>query len=36
MELEDSLNKKVDIVFDSSYIDEYLKKAIMEDMIKLC
>ncbi len=35
-ELEDSLNKKVDIVFDSSYIYEYFRKAIMEDMIKLC
>lgn len=35
-ELEKSLNKKVDIVFDSSYIDDYFKMKIMEDMIKLC
>ena len=35
-ELEDSLNKKVDIIFDSSYIDDYFKTQIMEDMIKLC
>ncbi len=35
-ELEDSLNKKVDMVFDSSNVDDYFKKEIMEDMIKLC
>lgn len=35
-ELEKALNKKVDIVFDSSYIDDYFKMQIMEDMIKLC
>ena len=35
-ELEDALNKKVDIIFSSSKIDEYFKKQIMEDMIKLC
>ena len=35
-ELEEALNKKVDIIFDSSFIDEYFKKQIMEDMIKLC
>lgn len=35
-ELETALNKKVDIVFDSSYIDEYFKSQIMEDLIKLC
>ena len=35
-ELEEVLNKKVDIIFDSSYIDDYFKKQIMEDMIKLC
>ena len=35
-ELENALNKKVDIVFDSSYIDDYFKMQIMEDMIKLC
>ncbi len=35
-ELESSLNKKVDIIFDSSYIDEYFKQQIKEDLIKLC
>lgn len=35
-ELEHSLNKKVDIIFDTSYIDDYFKTQIMEDMIKLC
>ena len=35
-DLEEALNKKVDIIFNSSYIDEYFKKQIMEDMIKLC
>ena len=35
-ELEKALNKKVDIVFDSSYIDDYFKIQMMEDMIKLC
>ena len=35
-ELESSLNKKVDIIFDSSYIDDYFKQQIKEDMIKLC
>ena len=35
-ELEKALNKKVDIIFESSYIDEYFKKQIMEDLIKLC
>ena len=35
-ELEVALNIKVDIVFDSTYIDEYFKKEILEDMIKLC
>lgn len=35
-ELEKALNKKVDIVFDSSYIDDYFKMQIMDDMIKLC
>ena len=34
-ELEEALNKKVDIIFDSSNIDEYFKNQIMEDMIKL-
>lgn len=35
-ELEVALNKKVDIIFDTSHIDEYFKSCIMEDMIKLC
>ncbi len=35
-ELEKALNKKVDIVFDSSYIGDYFKIQMMEDMIKLC
>lgn len=35
-ELEESLNKTVDIIFDSSVIDEYFKKQIMKDMVKLC
>ena len=35
-ELEKVLNKKVDIIFDSSDINEYFKEQIMEDMIKLC
>ena len=34
-ELEEALNKKVDIIFDSSILDEYFKNQIMEDMIKL-
>jgi predicted nucleotidyltransferase len=34
-ELEGALNKKVDIIFDSSNIDEYFKNQIMEDMINL-
>lgn len=35
-ELEMALNKKVDIIFSSSQMDELFKKNIMEDMIKLC
>lgn len=35
-ELENALNKKVDIIFDSSSINDYFKNQIMEDMIKLC
>lgn len=35
-ELQESLNKDVDLVFDSSQMDKYLKKRIMEDMINLC
>ncbi len=35
-ELEEALNKKVDIVFNTTEIDAYFKNQIMEDMIKLC
>lgn len=35
-ELEKALSKKVDIIFNTSYIDDYFKNQIMEDMIKLC
>lgn len=35
-ELEKSLNKDVDIVFESSIKDEFFEKQIMEDLIKLC
>lgn len=35
-ELEESLGKRVDIIFPSSYIEENFKKQIMEDLIKLC
>lgn len=35
-ELEEALNKKVDIVFTTSYMDDYFREQIMEDMIKLC
>ncbi|MGM9857871.1 MAG: nucleotidyltransferase family protein [Bacilli bacterium] len=35
-ELEKVLNKKVDIIFDTSTMDENFKNIIMEDMIKLC
>lgn len=35
-ELEEALNKTVDIIFDSFVIDENFKKQIMKDMIKLC
>jgi len=35
-ELEKSLHKEVDIVFESSIKDKYFEKQIMEDMIKLC
>ncbi len=34
-ELETALNKKVDIIFNTSFINDYFKKQIMEDMIKL-
>ena len=35
-ELEQALNKKIDIVFDTSHMDDYFKEQIMGDMIKLC
>lgn len=35
-ELENALKKKVDIIFDTSLMDEYFKNQIMDDMIKLC
>lgn len=35
-DLETALNKQVDIVFIDSYINDYFKEQIMEDMIKLC
>jgi predicted nucleotidyltransferase len=35
-ELENALNKEVDIIFTTSILDEYFKKQIKEDMIKLC
>ena len=35
-ELKTALNKKVDIVFDTSEMNDYFKAQIMEDMIKLC
>ena len=35
-ELKQVLNKEVDIVFASSYMDEFFKEQIMEDMIKIC
>lgn len=35
-ELEKALNKKVDIIFNTSYMNDYFKSQIMEDMIKLC
>ena len=35
-ELEKVLNKKVDIIFSNSEINDYFKKQIMKDMVKLC
>ena len=35
-ELEKALNKKVDIVFIGSQMDEYFEKQLKEDLIKLC
>lgn len=34
--LEKVLNKKVDVVFDTTTIDDHIKKQMAEDMIKLC
>ena len=35
-ELEQALNKEVDVIFNSSKMDPFFKEQIMEDMIKLC
>ena len=35
-ELKQALNKEVDIVFDTSHMDDYFKEQIMGDLIKLC
>lgn len=35
-ELENALNKEVDIIFTTSILDEYFKEQIEEDIIKLC
>lgn len=35
-ELETALNKKVDIVFNTTKINDYFREQIMEDMIRLC
>jgi predicted nucleotidyltransferase len=35
-ELEIALNKKVDIIFNTTNINDYFRTQIMEDMIKLC
>ena len=35
-ELEQALNKKIDIIFTTSEMNENFKEQIMEDMIKLC
>lgn len=35
-ELENALNKEVDIIFTTSILDEYFKEQIKEDMIKFC
>ena len=34
-ELESALKKKVDIIFDTSHLDDFFKNQIMEDMIKI-
>ena len=35
-ELEEALNKKVDVIFDTSVKDEFFESQIMEDLIKIC
>ena len=35
-ELKQVLKKEVDIVFDTSHMDDYFKEQIIRDMIKLC
>ncbi len=35
-ELKEALNREVDLVFETSDMDEFFKAQIMEDMIKLC
>ena len=35
-ELEKSLNKKVDIIFNTTTINDYFKDKIEEDLIKIC
>ena len=35
-ELKNALNKEVDIIFNTQILDDYFKKQIMEDLIKLC
>jgi len=35
-ELVNALNKKVDVIFIGSYMNDYFKSQLMEDLIKLC
>lgn len=35
-ELEDALHKEVDVIFNTSKMDPYFEKSIMEEKIKLC
>jgi len=35
-ELSNALNKKIDIVFSTSQMNDFFKKQMMEDLIKLC
>ena len=35
-ELEERLGKKVDLVFTTSYMDDYFKEQIEKDLIELC